>query len=116
MFSPQPKGTPRVLTRQWLEAEKQKARRAAYAAVTKRDGGRCRVCGKRGAEHHHVLPRSLGGRDVTSNLALICGGPNGCHALRHAGLIRITGNADRRLTVWWDGRVSGTGQERTAER
>jgi 5-methylcytosine-specific restriction endonuclease McrA len=113
MFSPQPKPAPRCLTRKWLEAERVKAQRAAYRAVTKRDGGRCRVCGKRGAEHHHVLPRSLGGRNVTSNLLLLCAT---CHGYRHGGLIRISGNADSRVQVWWDARISPSGQDQDGTR
>lgn len=109
-----PKPTPQCLRKAWLAAEAVKAQRAAYAQVTRRDGGRCRICGRRTkVEKHHVLARSLGGKDEPSNLIVICGGPTGCHAKRHAGLIRIEGNADGRLRVWFDPRVSPSGKDTT---
>jgi 5-methylcytosine-specific restriction endonuclease McrA len=115
--NPCPKPAPRCLTKQWLVAEEAKAKRNAYARVTRRDGPRCRICGSsRRLEKHHVLARSLGGRDEPANLIQICGGPDGCHAKRHAGLIRITGNADERLMVWFDARVSKSGREETVTR
>jgi 5-methylcytosine-specific restriction endonuclease McrA len=72
-------------------------------AVDRRDQGRCRVCGKRceigstfanRVERHHVIPRSLGGKDETGNLASLC---VECHDDRHKrGTLRISGNADER--------------------
>lgn len=112
-----PKPTPRCLSRPIEAKERERNRRNAYARVTRRDGGKCRICGKKGQlEKHHVLPRSLGGKDEPSNLILICGGPEGCHAKRHAGLLRIDGNADKRLVVWFDQRVSPNGKEATVTR
>lgn len=112
-FHPCPKPAPSCLRDAAIKREQEKSRRLAYARVTRRDGKRCRVCGKAGAEHHHVLPRSLGGRDIDSNLVLLCAE---CHRWRHAQLIRISGNADGRLTVWFDARVSRSGREETVAR
>lgn len=108
-----PKPTPHCLTKLAIERAEQNARRATYARVTRRDGKRCRVCGKAGGDHHHILARSQGGRDTDGNLLLLC---RACHDYRHAQLIRITGNAEGRVSVWWDARVSGTGAERTEDR
>ena len=102
------KPEPSILRKAAIQREQEKARRACYARVTRRDGKRCRVCGKPGAEHHHVLPRSLGGRDTDTNLVLLC--PL-CHRYRHDGLLRLLGDANGRLTVRWDARVSRTGRE-----
>jgi 5-methylcytosine-specific restriction endonuclease McrA len=108
MFCPCPKPEPRILRDAAIKREEEKAWRACKARVTKRDGKRCRVCGKAGAEHHHVLPRSLGGRDIDSNVVLLC---KLCHRYRHDGLIRITGTGKGWLLVWFDARVSRTGKE-----
>ena len=72
-----------------------------YAAVDRRDQGRCRVCHRRcqlgstfadRAERHHVRPKSLGGPDATWNLATVC---VDCHEARHKkGTLRISGDAD----------------------
>lgn len=74
-----------------------------YAAVDRRDHGRCRVCAKKcalgstfsdRAERHHVRPKSLGGPDDTWNLATLC---VDCHDARHKkGTLRISGDADER--------------------
>lgn len=77
---------------------------AVYAIVDRRDEGQCRVCGRRcsttatasenRAEHHHIIPRSLGGQDTPENLALVC---VWCHDERHKkGTLRISGNAHER--------------------
>lgn len=86
------------------KAEKLAERRAVYAIVDRRDEGQCRACGRRCSttatasehrgEHHHVIPRSLGGGDTVENVALIC---VWCHDERHKkGTLRISGNAHER--------------------
>lgn len=78
--------------------------REVYALVDHRDGGKCRICGRRcsttavsfedRAERHHVIPRSLGGEDSTHNLATVCWE---CHEDRHKkGTLKIAGDADER--------------------
>lgn len=51
--------------------------RAAYDAVTERDGGKCVRCGYYGTVHRdHRQNRSQGGLTVPSNIQLLC---VGCH-------------------------------------
>lgn len=45
--------------------------------VDERDHGLCVICGRRGAEHHHVIFRSAGGHDAENNMVLLC---TECHA------------------------------------
>ena len=70
-------------------------RAEVYRAVDLRDRGACRVCGvvSRTAHHHHIVYRSLGGKDTPENVLLVC--PR-CHDDIHAALIRVTGNAECR--------------------
>ena len=91
------------------KAEKKHAakrqQRDIYKLVTDRDKRKCRACLNRAdpnaldmlssGEHHHVKFRSAGGKDESSNLALLC---KRCHAAAHAHRLTITGNADERLT------------------
>ncbi len=71
---------------------------AALARRVKlRDGGRCQNpgCGWRGDLHaHHIQYRSHGGRTVAANEVAVC---TRCHALIHAGLLRIIGDIDAGL-------------------
>lgn len=80
--------------------------REVYAAVTARDGHSCRVCRRwtnpnavalleRG-EHHHLVYRSLGGKDETDNVILACAS---CHREEHEHRIRLSGHADKRQGV-----------------
>ena len=65
-------------------------------AAVQRDGGRCQACGI--AERpvlavHHIVPTSLGGRDVLSNLTTLCAN---CHRIVHwlsAGDRSVDGHA-----------------------
>ena len=78
------------------------AERKARLAVRKRDKGVCRVptCGQKAQHLHHVVYRSKsrGLRWRTENLVSLCAD---CHALVHAGRMRISGNADRTLVMSW---------------
>ena len=108
-----PKGEPMCLRAAAIKRQDELAWRALKARVTKRDLKRCRVCGKGGADHHHILARSLGGRDTDSNVLLLC---RVCHQHRHAGLIRIYGDASKAVDVWFDKRVSPNYFETTGAR
>ena len=98
---------------------KEAARRAVYAIVDRRDEGQCRACGRRcstratgeqRAEHHHVIPRSLGGQDTPENVCTLC---VWCHDERHKkGTLRISGNAHERDPL---GRLCGLTIERVTE-
>ena len=46
----------------------------------KRDGRRCCNCGAAADHAHHIVPLSLGGLDVLSNLVSLCGS---CHGAVH---------------------------------
>jgi HNH endonuclease len=60
--------------------------------VLKRDGYRCRHCRSRFRLHeHHIIKRSEGGPTEPRNLLTLC---RGCHALTHADLLVIVGDAD----------------------
>lgn len=57
--------------------EYQKGRLAGYAdvreAVSKQQGGKCLLCGRRQIEHyHHIVPRSQGGSESINNYAGLC--------------------------------------------
>lgn len=82
-----PKGTPRVIEKRAIKLAKERQAKESRAFVRKRDGGKCRCCGKRGGEVHHLRYRSQGGDNDPSNLALLC---KRCHEDIHAHLIDVT--------------------------
>jgi len=107
----------------WMEkAEKRaaeaKAQRECYAAVDRRDGPACRVCGARvgglgtleARHHHHLVYRSKGGEHDASNVLSLC---VKCHTALHAGEIRLSGDANARLAE--SGRLGGVKLERWAD-
>jgi hypothetical protein len=57
-----------------------------------REGGRCGNprCHHRADHCHHIVLRSRGGRTELENEIAVC---STCHALVHAGLLRISGQA-----------------------
>ena len=62
--------------------------------VLRRDRHRCRCCGSRMQLHvHHIVLRSEGGRTKAHNLLTLC---VRCHALVHAGLLRILGRTTKK--------------------
>ena len=70
--------------------------------VDVRDGYRCRVCGVATScyisgegHHHHIVYRSRGGLDVSSNILRLC---RACHSAEHAKKLAIEGDADKALT------------------
>lgn len=92
-----PKPRPHVFDKRDQAREKLTRQRSVYAAVTERDGRRCRCCLRRdNLHHHHLVFRSKQGTDSTSNVCLLC---RFCHALLHARQLWILGkNADARLS------------------
>jgi 5-methylcytosine-specific restriction protein A len=54
--------------------------------IMERDGYRCAHCGRVAEDHDvdHIVALSVGGRDVDSNLQLLCTGPDRCHARKTA--------------------------------
>jgi len=66
--------------------------------VKLRDGGMCQNpgCGHKGKLHaHHIEHRSHGGRTHPANEVAVC---TRCHALLHAGLLRVSGDMDTGLS------------------
>jgi 5-methylcytosine-specific restriction endonuclease McrA len=53
-----------------------------------RDNGQCSVCGNTNdLEYDHIKSRGQGGKDIASNLKLLC---RRCHAKKHGINLRIT--------------------------
>ena len=81
--------------------ERAKAKLKAWVALRKRvltrDGYKCVVCRKgEQLDVHHVVARSAGGKDESSNLASVC---RLCHCEITLHKIWLTGNADRTLRI-----------------
>lgn len=83
-----PKPAPRLLSKQARRAERDANLRQMRADARARAGGRCEVCGKVGAETHHIIARSRGGSDTVGNAAFLC---HADHALVTGHVIRIYG-------------------------
>jgi len=64
--------------------------------ILARDASRCGNprCTHRAAHCHHIVFRSRGGKTELANEVAVCAT---CHALIHAGLLRVTGSADETL-------------------
>ena len=102
-LQPQPRPRPRLLDRRALTATKARQWRETRRVVLQRDGHRCRACGQaHGLEVHHVVMRSLGGKDVASNLIALC---RDCHASVHGHVLILRwngqGNPARTVTFQW---------------
>jgi len=80
-----------------------KQERACREITRKRDHGKCRIpgCAEYASELHHIVPRSQSKRRrwLTSNCVWLC---KDHHALRHAGIIQISGDADQEIIVTGD--------------
>lgn len=98
-----PKPEPRIVTRTRQRKQDAKDERACREIVRGRDKGRCRIpnCADRAAHVHHLVYRSKsrGLRWDPRNLASLCVAH---HALVHAGIIQISGNADEELIITGD--------------
>jgi 5-methylcytosine-specific restriction endonuclease McrA len=97
-----PKPRPRYYEKQDAELERQKNWKKLAVAVTKRDGKNCRVCGvAHGLDLHHLLMRSLGGKDELMNLAWICWD---CHKAIHGHALKVrwADDANRARTVTFE--------------
>jgi hypothetical protein len=104
---------PRATTKDKVKKATVKRRKDAYLAAEKRDGMRCRCCGKPVVrtlelrldklEHHHVQGRDCENPESTENISCIC---RECHDERHVTrVLKISGNADKRLRMEKAGRV-----------
>lgn len=98
-----PKGVARVIDR----IEKKKAResqeRRCRKRVNVRDKRHCRVasCKETSVHLHHITFRAQGGKWQTCNIVSLCVTH---HQFVHAGLLSITGDADKKLT--FEGRIT----------
>jgi 5-methylcytosine-specific restriction endonuclease McrA len=89
------------------ELEEAAAWEKARKAVDARDKRICRACGKRSeldavgltkrGHRHHLVYRSAGGKDISSNLVTLC---SKCHNEEHMHRLRIDGDADVKLEFW----------------
>lgn len=83
-----PKTRSKRLDKREKSAAKATNWRKVKAAVKRRDHGFCRSCrAVFGCDAHHLLARSLGGKDEMSNLVWTC---RECHDAIHDKLIRVT--------------------------
>jgi 5-methylcytosine-specific restriction endonuclease McrA len=84
--------------------DEEKHRKEVKAAVWKRDGGKCRVCGDAAQEMHELEFRSLGGKRSLENSIAVCafGSRHNCHRLLQKHEIEVQGeNANKRLVFTW---------------
>ena len=87
----QPKPPSRAAEKAHAKALKAAYQRVIYRLVSKRDGYRCRCCGRdKNLHHHHMTRRSRGGADSEQNVLLLC---SICHADIHAWRLHIIGNS-----------------------
>jgi 5-methylcytosine-specific restriction endonuclease McrA len=85
-----PKPRPKLLDKRARKASKQTDWRKVRIVVLTRDGHRCRACSsKQGLEVHHVVMRSLGGKDEAGNLIALC---RGCHESVHGHVLILRWN------------------------
>ena len=90
-----PKSPPRVIDKREQRRAHDANWRKVMATVKRRDGGRCRMCGAVGTDPHHLLARSLGGKDTVENVAWMC---RPCHDFVQQHVTRIVGtDANRTL-------------------
>ena len=93
------KPTPTYYVKEDAKRERMTNWRKLSAAVTRRDGKHCRVCGAIHAlDLHHILMRSLGGKDEIDNLCWVC---RDCHKAIHGHALKVrwTNEANRAKTV-----------------
>jgi 5-methylcytosine-specific restriction endonuclease McrA len=84
------------------------------AEVKLREGGKCRLCPKRGVDAHHITYRSRGGKDETHNAVWLC---RRDHDDVHAGIVKLAGNASTaaglRMARWSEAEQDFVWQART---
>lgn len=86
----QPRPRPRLLDKRAIKATQRSQWRELRVIVLKRDRHRCRACSStHGLEVHHVVMRSLGGKDEASNLIALCAD---CHRSVHGHVLILRWN------------------------
>lgn len=88
-----PKGDPRLVEQKRKETQAETADRKGKQAVRERDGGVCRVCGRKATEVHEALTfKSKGGVASLQNSIHVCAKPLGlCHQFLQQHGIRVIG-------------------------
>ena len=97
------KPAPRAIAREDRKHDEDAIYRKNSAIAKKRDGYRCRICGKHfGLETHHVKPRSLNRRSKSKHdvdrLLTVCGPSTDiktCHGQFQAKTLKVYPNTDR---------------------
>ena len=102
MIRPIAKPTPRFVEKMLAKREREREAIRVRAAVRRRDGGKCRACGKPGFETHHIIYRSHGGRDTEDNLVTTCAT---CHRAIHGHALAIIGHDAASARFEWDPRL-----------
>lgn len=101
------KSEPRSTVKDQKKKATEKQRRDSYLLIEKRDGMRCRCCGKLlvrtlelrldKLEHHHVNGRDVKDAEGTWNLACVC---RECHDKRHVTrTLQIKGDANAAIRM-----------------
>ncbi len=96
--SPVAKPTPRFVEKLIAKRERDRETIRVRAAVRKRDGGKCRCCGKPGFDLHHIVYRSRGGKDTEDNLVTTC---RACHTAIHQHALKVYGADARSVRFEW---------------
>lgn len=94
------KPRPKLLEKREAARQKQAAWQRLKGRVFARDGYLCRVCQKnRPYDGHHLLARSLGGKDEDHNVISVCRVP--CHQDIHGHVVKLrwTNEQDRAGTL-----------------
>lgn len=100
--SPLAKPTPRFVEKLLAKRADEREAIRVRAAVRKRDGGKCRVCGRQGFETHHVVYRSMGGRDTEDNIITVCADD---HRAIHGHALKVYGHDASSVRFEWDPRL-----------
>jgi 5-methylcytosine-specific restriction endonuclease McrA len=96
------KPRPTYYAKQTSKRERMKNWKKLAAEVTKRDGKRCRVTGEtHGLDLHHLLMRSLGGKDEAHNLVWLS---RETHKAVHGHALKFFWKDDnnRAKTCWYE--------------
>lgn len=94
-----PKPRPRLLDKRAVAAAKSRQWHEVRRVVLKRDRDTCRICRHAKAiDVHHVLFRSLGGKDEARNLISVC---KRCHEDIHGHVVKLrwTDDSNRARTL-----------------
>lgn len=104
MIRPIAKPVPRMVEKLIAKRDKAANMRRVRLAVLARDKGRCRCCGKRGTDLHHLKYRSQQGRDTESNCVLTC---RKCHAAIHNHVLMAYGEDASTVKFEWHEAMRG---------